>query len=283
MAGSLRKLDSGQVLFDKGDPSDSMYAIISGELDVIDPLNDGELTDTKDDSIYKLIQRLAVGDVVGEMGLLRTTPRSATVIASKPAELLEINLKMIKRLQWLYPPTAQKFFFNLMSILCDRLENATHSLAATCSIDDLTHLCNRRSFLDCLGNELYRSRRFKHGLGLCLMEVGFVTDNPQNAFELRDRVLTHVSEILNAQTRQSDIPGRLGLHTFGLLLPNTSIEKAETICDRLLGLLDVERFSTAKVKVVLSLDMIDLSSNKDETDMARLVTQAAERLHQQTR
>jgi predicted RND superfamily exporter protein/CRP-like cAMP-binding protein len=205
MAGSLRKLDSGQVLFEKGDASDSMYAIISGELDVIDPMEGGEPTDTRG-SIYRLIQRLVVGDVVGEMGLLRARPRSATVVACNSSELLEINLKMIKRLQWLYPPTAQKFFFNLMTILCDRLENATHNLAATCNIDDLTHLCNRKSFLDYLGIEIYRSSRFKQKLALCLMEVGFTAANPQNAFELRDQVLTHISEILNTQTRKIGCP-----------------------------------------------------------------------------
>jgi preprotein translocase subunit SecF len=119
MAGILKKIKSGEVLFRKGDPSDSMCAIISGTMDVVDPSRDDE---DKPLGVQKRIARLAAGDVLGEMGLLRSAPRSATIIAAESGEFLQINLKMIKRLQWLYPPTAQKFFFNLMTILCDRLE-----------------------------------------------------------------------------------------------------------------------------------------------------------------
>ena len=57
------------------------------------------------------------------------SPRSATVIATSPVELLTINWKMVKRMQWLYPPTAHRFFFNLMGIVCDRLENLTECFA----------------------------------------------------------------------------------------------------------------------------------------------------------
>ena len=36
MAGTLKTVNSGEILFYKGDQSESMYAIISGRFDVID-------------------------------------------------------------------------------------------------------------------------------------------------------------------------------------------------------------------------------------------------------
>ena len=36
-SGALRKIEPGQVLFNKGDPSDFMYAIVPGAFDVVDP------------------------------------------------------------------------------------------------------------------------------------------------------------------------------------------------------------------------------------------------------
>ena len=86
-----------------------MCAIVSGTMDVVEREND-DVPYTEND-VYKQINRLIAGDIVGEMGLLRSAPRSATVVATEPSEFLEINLKMIKRLQWLYPPTANRFFF----------------------------------------------------------------------------------------------------------------------------------------------------------------------------
>ncbi|MGD8991054.1 MAG: MMPL family transporter [Desulfobacterales bacterium] len=123
MAGSLTKIDAGEVLFHKGDPSDSMYVIISGSMDVVDPLIDPDTGENFGRPI--LINQLKTGDILGEMGFLRMVPRSATVIATQPVELLKINRKMIRRLQWLYPPTAYKFFFNMMSLICDRLDRLT--------------------------------------------------------------------------------------------------------------------------------------------------------------
>jgi len=134
MAGSLTKIDAGEVLFHKGDASDSMYTILSGTVDVFDPVRDDEPGHHPESRI--LINQLKTGDVLGEMGFLRSAPRSATVIATTPVELLNINWKMVKRLQWLYPPTAHKFFLNLMGIVCDRLESLTECFAEIKMQDD---------------------------------------------------------------------------------------------------------------------------------------------------
>ena len=70
MAGALKRYHRGDVLFRKGETSDSMYAIISGELEVVEALDK-----TDEESLYgtrKLIARLKPGDVVGEMGMVRS-------------------------------------------------------------------------------------------------------------------------------------------------------------------------------------------------------------------
>ena len=123
MAGSLIEIAAGRTLFQKGDPSDSMYVIISGTMDIVDSVTDPKMSHNFSNAI--LINQLKTGEVVGEMGFLRSVPRSATAIATESVELLQINWKMIKRLQWLYPPTAHQFFFNLMQLICDRLDRLT--------------------------------------------------------------------------------------------------------------------------------------------------------------
>ena len=122
MVGNLKTFEAGTTVMTKGEVSDSMYAIISGKLEVVG----GEVRDINGIARPRqVISTLNAGDVVGEMGMIRSCKRSATVIAVDSAELLQINERMIKRLQWLYPPTAHRFFFNLMTILCDRLQNLT--------------------------------------------------------------------------------------------------------------------------------------------------------------
>ncbi|MCF8127501.1 MAG: MMPL family transporter [Deltaproteobacteria bacterium] len=122
MAGNLKSFEAGSTVMTKGEISDSMYAIISGKLEVVGGV-DRDINGLE--RPRRVISTLNAGDVVGEMGMIRSCKRSATVIAVNSAELLQINERMIKRLQWLYPPTAHRFFFNLMTILCDRLQHLT--------------------------------------------------------------------------------------------------------------------------------------------------------------
>lgn len=72
-----KKLEKRAVLFSDGDTGDSMYIIISGELIV--SKNGIE------------IARRTQGNFIGEMALIESKPRSATVTSAEPSLLLEIT------------------------------------------------------------------------------------------------------------------------------------------------------------------------------------------------
>lgn len=74
-----RHLATGDVLFSQGDPSDFIYVIESGRLDVSRPSPLGESL---------MIAELGAGEFVGEMGPLFGLPRSATVRAVEPTRLI---------------------------------------------------------------------------------------------------------------------------------------------------------------------------------------------------
>jgi len=75
----VRALDvaTGTVLIRQGDAGDSMYFIVSGEATVIFPTNR---------------VKLQPGAFFGEMALLFGTPRSATVLITKPSVLLVLDI-----------------------------------------------------------------------------------------------------------------------------------------------------------------------------------------------
>ena len=231
MAGSLMNVEAGKILFHKGDPSDSMYAVVSGALDVFDPENQGN-PDGEFGS-HKLLNQIKTGDVIGEMGFLRAVPRSATVIATQSVELLKINWKMIKRLQWLYPPTAHKFFFNLMTLICDRLENLTECFSEIKVLDDSTGLYDKENFLKILDAEIERSQRYKLGLTVNLLKFDFDGVTPVRDNLEMERILREVGKAFSTQIRKCDTLGRLDHRTFALLMPHSSTAEAQPFCDRL--------------------------------------------------
>jgi diguanylate cyclase (GGDEF)-like protein len=263
MAGSLTTIDAGEILFHKGDPSDSMYAIVSGTMDVLDPA-DGRQSPQALGS-HKLLNQLKTGDVLGEMGFLRSLPRSATVIATRPVELLKINWKMIKRLQWLYPPTAHRFFFNLMTLICDRLENLSECFSEIKVLDDSTGLYNRDNFLRILDTEMSRSQRYRTNLSLCFLRFDFDAADPGPDSLAKERILRLLGEAFSMQIRKCDTLSRFDNQTFALLMPHTSTADAQLFCDRLKRLFAEKCKQIDGVQVKLSVGLADFATEADES------------------
>lgn len=237
MAGTLKTVNSGEVLFYKGDTSESMYAIISGHFDVID--YDPTCTLNDHEGIQKCIAKISTGDILGEMGLLRGAPRSATVVATEDSELLPINWKVIQRLQWLYPPTAQKFFVNMMGILCDRVERLTVCLAQESLVDDLTGLKNRKGFARCLEQEANRARRLGQSLQMAVIEFTFFDNNDGHSTEMKNRLFRSIGEAFTSGIRRCDLISRIDTDLFAMLIAAASEQETRQIRARLQEKIDV--------------------------------------------
>lgn len=274
MAGAIKKIDSGEVLFYKGDPSDSMYAVISGAMNEIIPLiNENQ---ERKLSMHKVVNLIKVGDVVGEKGFLRSIRQSSTVIATEPAELLQINWKMINRLQWLYPPTANKFFFNLLAILCDRLEKANYSLLEETLVDDLTGFYHKNGFLAILEMETQRAKRYGGDLSLYLMRIEFDMTNYDSVYHAKNQIFRFIGKILSDQVRNGDTLGRLDSRTFAILMPQIPIQKAQVVSNRLQDLLKKKIFETNEVRLKITLGLAGLvhETNKTGLDLLTRATKA---------
>jgi len=80
-----RELEPGEILFRKGDPGDQLYGVLEGRLRVSG--DSGESGDREDVTFA----RLGSGEVIGEISLLDSSPRSATVQALEPTRLLSLH------------------------------------------------------------------------------------------------------------------------------------------------------------------------------------------------
>jgi NTE family protein len=76
---SAVRIGAGEWLFREGDPGDAMYIVRGGRLEVVD-----EIAGT-------VIRELGRGDAVGELALITSAPRSASVRAARTSDLLAID------------------------------------------------------------------------------------------------------------------------------------------------------------------------------------------------
>src|ERR671921_1139314 len=76
-----RRYAAGEPICREGEVSDRLYLIESGVVAVV--IGEG--------SAARAIARLRRGDIFGEMGLLTDAPRSATILPTVPAQVLELD------------------------------------------------------------------------------------------------------------------------------------------------------------------------------------------------
>jgi diguanylate cyclase (GGDEF)-like protein len=103
------------------------------------------------------------------------------------------------------------------------------------SIDGLTRVSNRRSFLERGESELSRARRFADSPVACIMVDldHFKKINDTYGHHAGDQVLVVASGILMKSRRQYDEVGRYGGEEFALLLPNTTAATAALVAERI--------------------------------------------------
>jgi len=116
------------------------------------------------------------------------------------------------------------------------LENAhLHELVQEQAVtDELTSLANRRQFLEALAHELTRSGRTGETTSLVLCDLDdFKTVNDRFGHPAGDEVLRVVGRVLRESVRELDVPARLGGEEFAVVLPNTTLDGAVRLAERI--------------------------------------------------
>ncbi len=100
--------------------------------------------------------------------------------------------------------------------------------------DPLTGLYNRKRFDDTLDEWMSVSKRYGHPLSLILFDVdNFKRVNDSYGHMAGDSLLKDIAVTVNSSVRESDTFARWGGDEFAILLPNTDLQRAEIMTERL--------------------------------------------------
>lgn len=114
------------------------------------------------------------------------------------------------------------------------LRRAAQRLRQLATTDELTGLHNRRFFLERWPLEYARAMRYGRPLCCLLIDVnGFKHVNDTLGHHVGDLVLQQVARELTANLRQSDLLARFGGDEFIIALPETSVEQATLVAEKL--------------------------------------------------
>ncbi len=113
----------------------------------------------------------------------------------------------------------------------DRANRRWRELSLT---DELTGAYNRRYCGQRLNQEIARATRYRHPLGLVLIDVDhFKEVNDRHGHDMGDRVLQEMCRVIQSQSRTESALCRYGGDEFAIILPEASWEGARIYADRI--------------------------------------------------
>ena len=101
-------------------------------------------------------------------------------------------------------------------------------------IDELTDLLNRRSLDELMATEINRHSRYGGVFSLIILDLdGFKAFNDNYGHPAGDKLLKEIGGVLKAAVRSTDQAFRYGGDEFAILMPNTPIDAATQVADRI--------------------------------------------------
>lgn len=139
-------------------------------------------------------------------------------------------------------------------------------LSDQASHDPLTKVLNRRALEEVVNTELSRSIRNHLPLSLIMLDIDhFKHVNDTYGHGQGDNVLVQLAEVLMRNTRQYDSIARIGGEEFIILLPETTIDQANTMAENLRLKIAEHNYSSQNevIKVTASFGITELGLEKD--------------------
>ena len=158
-------------------------------------------------------------------------------IAQQDAELID-HLGHIKHISWLHSLIAiNGNKTSILSVGMDMTEKkeADKRIVWLAEHDPLTDLCNRRKFTEEFDKSLRTAIRYGHKNALLFLDLDQFKDiNDTSGHRAGDELLRLVANALIRVTRFTDLVARLGGDEFAILMPESSIEGAETLAGKVI-------------------------------------------------
>ncbi len=147
------------------------------------------------------------------------------------------------------------------------IENAKlYEMATT---DRKTKLYNHGYFQNKLIEEIDRAERYHTDLSLLMLDLDhFKKINDTYGHMFGDEVLIKTAKTIKQQLREFDIPARFGGEEFAVILPETKVNEAKIVAERLRKSISLQDFNAEgeKVRVTVSIGIAGFIHDSEMTE-----------------
>ena len=170
-----------------------------------------------------------------------------------------------------------------MQELLKELEDSHKDLELLASQDHMTKLYNRRYFCEISMKILELAKRNKKDLSVLMLDIDkFKNVNDTYGHHVGDDVIIALANVLKDLSRNSDVACRFGGEEFLILLPETSVEGAYSIGEKIRKhveelVIKLENHETLKFTISAGVAQIDI---ENELNLEKTIQRADDALYE---
>ncbi|HEU0219561.1 MAG TPA: diguanylate cyclase [Gallionella sp.] len=173
-------------------------------------------------------------------------------------------------------------FYWLVGKVGAQLESRSRMLADLAMRDGLTKLLNHRMFYTLLEKEVARAQRYEKPLSLLMLDIDhFKGVNDTYGHVAGDMILAGLSSVISSQVRNVDSVCRYGGEEISVILPETGLETAMQMAERIRSATDGHHFDIGQrqsIAITVSLGVASLPPQ--QTSVEKLVAAADKALYE---
>ena len=177
---------------------------------------------------YLAVGIVLVGALLGAAGFAVTVVRRQTRRVANLMDLLAsaTDARHLAKAEGIQDPHLRASFGQLAERLTEVWTLAT--------VDHLTGVLNRQAVLASIETEIERAARFGHQLSVVMVDLDhFKRLNDSHGHAAGDLILRRVADTLRENVRSVDVVGRYGGEEFLLVLPETDVDAAASLAEKL--------------------------------------------------
>ncbi|MCU7810689.1 MAG: sensor domain-containing diguanylate cyclase [Candidatus Thiodiazotropha sp. (ex Notomyrtea botanica)] len=150
--------------------------------------------------------------------------------------------------------------------------------------DELTNIANRRELQKTGENEFKRAHRFSRDYAILMLDLDhFKVINDTHGHSIGDEVLKHIANICLDTTRTEDLLARYGGEEFVMLLPETDIEGARQLAERICQDVRNRPFESANGPISITVSIGVSEIGPVDTSYSDILLRADKALYQAKR
>ena len=155
-------------------------------------------------------------------------------LSSAPGKYRELDVSRFKYRELHQLASTANQMISKIRMQKAELEKYSKSMKQLARTDSLTGLLNHNAIMENMQSRMHEADRYHTPLSVIMLDIDdFKSINDTYGHQFGDEVLVRVSSVFNKTLRETDIIGRYGGEEFLILLPNTNLDNAWRVAEKI--------------------------------------------------